>query len=161
MQGATARHDTVHPFRKSLAELAIGDQLVTASRTVTLDDIEHFAHFTGDTFYAHMDEEAARQNPFFDGRVAHGYLIVSFAAGLFVDPAPGPVLANYGVDNLRFLTPVNPGDTLQVQLTCKEINPRSSAEHGEVRWDCRVTNQHAKVVAHYDVLTMVAKSWPH
>ena len=161
MQGATARHDTVHPFRKSLAELAIGDQLVTASRTVTLDDIEHFAHFTGDTFYAHMDEEAARQNPFFDGRVAHGYLIVSFAAGLFVDPAPGPVLANYGVDNLRFLTPVNPGDTLQVQLTCKEINPRSSAEHGEVRWDCRVTNQHAKVVAQYDVLTMVAKSWPH
>ena len=161
MQGATARHDTVHPFRKSLAELAIGDQLITATRTVTLEDIEHFAHFTGDTFYAHMDEEAARQNPFFDGRVAHGYLIVSFAAGLFVDPAPGPVLANYGVDNLRFLTPVNPGDTLQVQLTCKEINPRSSAEHGEVRWDCRVTNQHAKVVAHYDVLTMVAKSWPH
>ena len=161
IQGAAARHDTVHPFRKSLAELAIGDQLITATRTVTLEDIEHFAHFTGDTFYAHMDEEAARQNPFFDGRVAHGYLIVSFAAGLFVDPAPGPVLANYGVDHLRFLTPVNPGDTLQVQLTCKEINPRSSAEHGEVRWDCRVTNQHAKVVAHYDVLTMVAKSWPH
>ena len=125
---------------------------------MTLDDIEHFANFTGDTFYAHMDEEAAKANPFFDGRVAHGYLIVSFAAGLFVDPAPGPVLANYGVDNLRFLTPVNPGDTLKVQLTCKEINPRANAEHGEVRWDCNVTNQTGATVAQYDVLTMVAKT---
>ncbi|GES49127.1 bifunctional aldehyde dehydrogenase/enoyl-CoA hydratase [Rhizobium sp. NBRC 114257] len=158
MDGADARVGSEHPFRKSLAELKVGDQLVTATRTVTLDDIEHFAHFTGDTFYAHMDEEAAKANPFFEGRVAHGYLIVSFAAGLFVDPAPGPVLANYGVDNLRFLTPVNPGDTLQVQLTCKEINPRINAEHGEVRWDCKVTNQLDAVVAQYDVLTMVAKT---
>jgi len=157
MDGADTRRDSEHPFRKSLAELKIGDQLVTATRTVTLDDIEHFAHFTSDTFYAHMDEEAAKANPFFEGRVAHGYLIVSFAAGLFVDPAPGPVLANYGVDNLRFLTPVNPGDTLKVQLTCKEINPRINAEHGEVRWDCKVTNQLDAVVAQYDVLTMVAK----
>jgi oxepin-CoA hydrolase/3-oxo-5,6-dehydrosuberyl-CoA semialdehyde dehydrogenase len=155
---AAARRDEEHPFRKSLAELRIGDQLVTATRTVTLEDIEHFASFTGDTFYAHMDEEAARANPFFEGRVAHGYLIVSFAAGLFVDPAPGPVLANYGVDNLRFLTPVNPGDTLQVQLTCKEIHPRANADHGEVRWDCRVTNQTGAAVAQYDVLTMVAKT---
>lgn len=158
LPGADARSGGEHPFRKSLAELKIGDQLVTGTRTVTLEDIEHFAHFTGDTFYAHMDEEAAKANPFFDGRVAHGYLIVSFAAGLFVDPDPGPVLANYGVDNLRFLTPVNPGDTLQVQLTCKEINPRASAEHGEVRWDCRVTNQTGATVAQYDVLTMVAKT---
>ncbi len=158
MNGADAHSGSEHPFRKSLAELKIGDQLITATRTVTLDDIEHFANFTGDTFYAHMDEEAAKANPFFEGRVAHGYLIVSFAAGLFVDPAPGPVLANYGVDNLRFLTPVNPGDTLQVQLTCKEINPRANAEHGEVRWDCKVTNQLDAVVAQYDVLTMVAKT---
>ncbi|AFL53536.1 oxepin-CoA hydrolase/3-oxo-5,6-dehydrosuberyl-CoA semialdehyde dehydrogenase [Sinorhizobium fredii] len=158
VEGAEVRIDGEHPFRKSLAELRIGDQLVTATRTVTLADIEHFASFTGDTFYAHMDEDAARANPFFDGRVAHGYLIVSFAAGLFVDPAPGPVLANYGVDNLRFLTPVYPGDTLQVRLTCKEINPRVNAEHGEVRWDCRVTNQTGATVAEYDVLTMVAKS---
>lgn len=158
MAGADVRTGDEHPFRKSLAELKIGDQLITAKRTVTLDDIEHFAHFTGDTFYAHMDEEAAKANPFFDGRVAHGYLIVSLAAGLFVDPAPGPVLANYGVDNLRFLTPVNPGDTLQVQLTCKEISPRINAEHGEVRWDCKVTNQLDAVVAQYDVLTMVAKT---
>ncbi|HEV2507125.1 MAG TPA: phenylacetic acid degradation bifunctional protein PaaZ [Mesorhizobium sp.] len=160
MQGAKARHDGVHPFRKSLAELEIGDQLVTGTRTVTLEDIEHFADFTGDTFYAHMDEEAAKANPFFEGRVAHGYLIVSFAAGLFVDPAPGPVLANYGVDSLRFLTPVNPGDTLQVTLTAKQINPRETESYGEVRWDCTVTNQDTQVVAQYDVLTMVAKTWP-
>lgn len=158
LHGAPTRAGGEHPFRKSLAELKIGDQLVTQTRTVTLEDIEHFADFTGDTFYAHMDEEAAKANPFFDGRVAHGYIIVSFAAGLFVDPAPGPVLANYGVDNLRFLTPVNPGDTLQVQLTCKEINPRDNAEYGEVRWDCTVSNQTGATVAQYDVLTMVAKT---
>ena len=159
IEGAEAQQG-VHPFRKSLAELNIGDQLVTATRTITLEDVEHFANFTGDTFYAHMDEVAAKANPFFDDRVAHGYLIASFAAGLFVEPNPGPVLANYGVDNMRFLTPVYFGDTLQVRLTCKEINPRANAEHGEVRWDCQVSNQHGAVVAQYDVLTMVAKTWP-
>ncbi|WP_018633778.1 phenylacetic acid degradation bifunctional protein PaaZ [Neomegalonema perideroedes] len=159
IEGAEATQD-VHPFRKSLAELKIGDQLVTASREVTKEDVEHFAEFTGDTFYAHMNEEAAKANPFFDDRVAHGYLIASFAAGLFVEPNPGPVLANYGVDHLRFLTPVYFGDTLQVRLTCKEINPRETADYGEVRWDCRVTNQEGAVVAQYDVLTMVAKTWP-
>ena len=158
MAGAPVRDD-LHPFRKSLAELRVGDRVVTAKRQVTLEDVEHFAQFTGDTFYAHMDEDAARANPFFDGRVAHGYLIVSFAAGLFVQPDPGPVLANYGVDNLRFLTPVYPGDTLGVVLTCKEINPREGGEHGEVRWDTVVTNQKDEIVAQYDVLTMVAKTW--
>ena len=107
-----------------------------------------------------MDEAAARANPFFDDRVAHGYLIASFAAGLFVDPDPGPVLANTGVNSLRFLTPVYAGDTLGVRLTAKEINPRAGADHGEVRWDCQVTNQRAELVAQYDVLTMVAKTWP-
>jgi len=159
-EGAPVDASPPHPFRKSLAELKVGDQIVTAKRAVTLDDIEHFANFTGDTFYAHMDEEAARANPLFGGRVAHGYLVVAFAAGLFVDPAPGPVLANYGLDNLRFLTPVKPGDELQVALTCKEINPRGAAEHGEVRWDCKVTNQTGAVVARYELLTMVAKTWP-
>ena len=158
-EGAPVNAAPPHPFRKSLAELKVGDQIVTAKRIVSLDDIEHFAAFTGDNFYAHMDEEAARANPLFGGRVAHGYLIVSFAAGLFVDPAPGPVLANYGVDNLRFLTPVKPGDELQATLTAKEINPRGSAEHGEVRWDCKLTNQTGTVIARYDVLTMVAKTW--
>ncbi len=159
VKGAGQR-EGVHPFRKSLAELRIGDTVVAGPRRVTLADIEHFAEFTGDTFYAHMDEEAARANPFFDGRVAHGYLIVSFAAGLFVQPDPGPVLANYGLENLRFLTPVNPGDELTVRLTCKQIIPRVDAEHGEVRWDTEVTNQDGKPVATYDVLTMVAKQWP-
>lgn len=119
--------------------------------------MEHFAEFTGDVFYAHMDEEAARANPFFGGRVAHGYLVVSFAAGLFVDPAPGPVLANYGLENLRFLTPVKPGDELTVTLTAKQITPREGADYGEVRWDTDVTNQEGASVAKYDVLTLVAK----
>jgi oxepin-CoA hydrolase / 3-oxo-5,6-dehydrosuberyl-CoA semialdehyde dehydrogenase len=149
-----------HPFRKSLADLRPGDTVIAGPRQVTLADIEHFAEFTGDTFYAHMDEEAAKANPFFDGRVAHGYLVLSFAAGLFVQPDPGPVLANYGIENLRFLTPVYPGDELTVTLTCKQIIPREDAGHGEVRWDTDVTNQHGASVAKYDVLTMVAKNWP-
>jgi oxepin-CoA hydrolase / 3-oxo-5,6-dehydrosuberyl-CoA semialdehyde dehydrogenase len=152
-----ARSEGVHPFRKPLGELRIGDTVVAGPRPVTLEDIEHFAEFTGDTFYAHMDEEAARANPFFDGRVAHGYLIVSFAAGLFVQPDPGPVLANYGLENLRFLTPVNPGDSLTVTLTAKQITPRVDADYGEVRWDADVTNQNGESVAKYDVLTLVAK----
>jgi oxepin-CoA hydrolase/3-oxo-5,6-dehydrosuberyl-CoA semialdehyde dehydrogenase len=158
--GTERTTDGGHPFRKPLAELRIGDAVVAGPRQVTLADIEHFAEFTGDTFYAHMDEEAARANPFFDGRVAHGYLILSFAAGLFVQPDPGPVLANYGLENLRFLTPVYPGDELTVTLTCRQITPREDAGHGEVRWDADVTNQDGKSVATYDVLTLVAKQWP-
>jgi oxepin-CoA hydrolase/3-oxo-5,6-dehydrosuberyl-CoA semialdehyde dehydrogenase len=152
-----AVQDGRHPFRKSLAELSLGDQVVSASREVTLDDIETFAHFTGDTFYAHMDEAAAAANPFFPGRVAHGYLLVSWAAGLFVDPDPGPVLANYGLENLRFLTPVSPGDSIRVVLTAKQITPRETEEYGEVRWDAVILNQEDDIVATYDVLTLVAK----
>ncbi|NKZ08091.1 phenylacetic acid degradation bifunctional protein PaaZ [Actinomadura latina] len=150
-----------HPFRKYLEDLCPGDTAVGGPRTVTLDDVEHFAEFTGDTFYAHMDEEAAKANPFFGGRVAHGYLVVSFAAGLFVDPPPGPVLANYGLERLRFLTPVKPGDELTVTLTAKQITPREGAGHGEVRWDTDVTNQEGASVAKYDVLTLVAKRPRH
>ncbi|MFB4296826.1 phenylacetic acid degradation bifunctional protein PaaZ [Actinomadura sp. NTSP31] len=146
-----------HPFRKHLEDLRVGDTAVGGPRVVTLEDVEHFAEFTGDTFYAHTDEEAARANPLFGGRVAHGYLVVSFAAGLFVDPDPGPVLANYGLENLRFLTPVKPGDELTVTLTAKQISPREGAGHGEVRWDTDVTNQDGASVARYDVLTLVAK----
>ena len=158
--GAPRNTDAGHPFRKSLADLRPGDTVVAGPRTVTLADVEHFAEFTGDTFYAHMDEDAARANPFFDGRVAHGYLILSFAAGLFVQPDPGPVLANYGLENLRFLTPVYPGDALTVTLTCQQIIPRDGAGHGEVRWAAEVTNQDGAPVATYDLLTMVAKQWP-
>ncbi|CCH87729.1 fused aldehyde dehydrogenase; enoyl-CoA hydratase [Modestobacter italicus] len=158
--GAQRRDDGVHPFRRSLAELRIGDSVTAGPRAVTLADIEHFAEFTGDTFYAHTDEAAAAANPLFGGRVAHGYLIVSWAAGLFVDPEPGPVLANYGVDSLRFLTPVKPGAELTVTLTCKQISPRGGADHGEVRWDAVVVDGDGRPVATYDVLTMVAKTWP-
>lgn len=158
----TGAHRTigqVHPFRKSLAELAIGDAIESAPRLVTLADISHFAEFTGDTFYAHTDPVAAAASPLFGGIVAHGYLVVSLAAGLFVEPRPGPVLANFGVDNLRFLTPVKAGDSIRVTLTVKQITPRSSADYGEVRWDAVVTNQEEQVVATYDVLTLVAKTW--
>ena len=155
------RHVTdVHPFRKHLEELRPGDTVVAGPRTVTQEDVEHFAEFTGDTFYAHMDAEAAAANPLFGGRVAHGYLIVSLAAGLFVDPDPGPVLANFGVDDLRFLTPVKFGDALTVTLTCKQITPRETAGYGEVRWDADVTRQDGESVARYDVLTLVAKANP-
>src|SRR3954471_15780563 len=119
--GSRRTETDVHPFRKSLADLAIGDTISSESRTISLEDIEHFADFTGDTFYAHTDEAAARKNPLFGGIVAHGYLVVSLAAGLFVDPDPGPVLANFGVDNLRFLTPVKADDSIAVTLTVKQI----------------------------------------
>ena len=158
VKGAPRLADGPHPFTKSLATLRIGDTITAGPRTVTLEDIQHFAEFTGDTFYAHTDEEAAARNPFFGGRVAHGYLIVAFAAGLFVQPDFGPVLANYGIDNLRFLTPVKPGDEITVTLTCKQVSPRAG-EYGEVRWDAEITNSGGAVVATYDVLTMVAKEW--
>src|ERR671920_2022725 len=142
-----------HPFRKRMSELQIGDTLKTASRTVTIADIEHFADFTGDTFYAHMDEEAAKASPIFEGRVAHGYLILSFAAGLFVEPSPGPVLANTGLENLRFQTPLYPGDAMRVELTVKTKSIRDE-EKGEVRWAVYIFNQKDEVVATYDLLTM-------
>lgn len=155
--GASANAGDRHPFRKALSELRIGDRISSDAREVTLDDIETFAHFTGDTFYAHMDEESAAANPFFPGRVAHGYLLVSWAAGLFVDPEPGPVLANYGLENLRFITPVSPGDSIRVDLTAKQITPRETDEYGEVRWDAVIRNQDDEIVATYDVLTLVTK----
>jgi len=153
INGAPKTEVTVHPFRKRISELRVGDTLRTASRTVTLDDIEHFAAFTGDNFYAHMDEEAAKANPIFDGRVAHGYLILSFAAGLFVDPAPGPVLANTGLENLRFLTPLYPGDSMRVELTVRSMTLKDE-ESGQVRWAVEVFNQKDELVATYDLLTM-------
>lgn len=155
--GAPSTSGGEHPFRKSLARLRIGDAVESAAREITLDDIAHFAEFTGDTFYAHTDEEAAAANPFFPGRVAHGYLLLAWAAGLFVDPAPGPVLANYGLENLRFVTPVSPGDTVRVTLTAKQITPRETEDYGEVRWDAVLRNQLDETVATYDVLTLVSK----
>lgn len=153
--GASTAEEELHPFHLRFWELEPGRTLWAGPCPVTLEDIEHFAAFTGDNFYAHMDEEAAAANPFFPGRVAHGYLILSFAAGMFVDPAPGPVLANYGLDNLRFLKPVEPGASLKVRLTVKQ-KTRRNEEYGEVRWDVGVYDQEGEQVAAYELLTMNA-----
>jgi oxepin-CoA hydrolase/3-oxo-5,6-dehydrosuberyl-CoA semialdehyde dehydrogenase len=150
--GAPKHIIDTHPFRLRMSELAIGDTWKTGSRTVTLDDIEHFANFTGDKFYAHMDEEAAKASPIFEGRVAHGYLVLSFAAGLFVDPDPGPVLANTGLENLRFLTPLYPGDSMRVELSVRAKSLKSE-DTGVVRWAVEIFNQQDELVATYDLLT--------
>ena len=160
MTGAERIEDPQHPFRRYFEELRIGATYRSGERQVTLADIEHFAEFTGDRFYAHMDERAAAANPFFDGRVAHGYFVISAAAGLFVDPDPGPVLANYGLDQLRFMQPVYPQDRIRVLFTCKQKTNREDADYGEVRWDTTVLNQDDQVVAVWDVLTLVANRAP-
>lgn len=151
--GSTTTSDHTHPFKKTYHELDIGESIQTDFRTITMEDVEHFANFTGDTFYAHMDEAAAAANPFFPGRVAHGYLLLSFAAGLFVEPAPGPVLANTGLNNLAFQKPVVPGDKIRVQLVVRRKTPRTN-EYGEVRWHVAITNQDDESVASYELLTM-------
>ncbi|TDE39833.1 phenylacetic acid degradation bifunctional protein PaaZ [Antarcticimicrobium sediminis] len=153
--GATEIAAPAHPFTRTFNELRIGETLHSAPRVVTLDDIEHFAAFTGDTFYAHMDDAAAKRNPFFPGRVAHGYLLLSFAAGLFVEPNEGPVLANTGLDNLRFMKPVSAGDSIKVRLTVKHKTPRND-DYGEVRWHVTLSNQDDEKVAEYELLTMNA-----
>ena len=153
--GATEIADRAHPFTRTFGELDLGETFNSPSREITLEDIETFAHFTGDTFYAHMDDAAAKANPFFPGRVAHGYLLLSFAAGLFVQPDPGPVLANTGLDNLRFMAPVAAGDSIRVRLTVKQKTPRND-EYGEVRWHVTLYNSADDIAAEYELLTMNA-----
>ena len=157
ISGAEEKTGPTHPFQRTYHEIEIGETIRTDKRIVTLQDIEHFANFTGDTFYAHMDEDAAKANPFFPGRVAHGYLLLSFAAGLFVQPDPGPVLANTGINALTFQTPVSPDDTIYVRLTAKRKTRRTD-DYGEVRWNATLYNQHDDQVAEYELLTMVAYS---
>ncbi len=157
VKGARELDPGIHPFRKPFGELAVGDTFHSGEREVTVEDIERFAELSGDRFYAHMDEAAAARNPLFGGRVAHGYFLISAAAGLFVDPPYGPVLANYGIDALRFTKPVKPGDRIRVRLTCKEKSLRVGAGYGEVRWDTAISNQNGEAVANYDVLTMVSE----
>ncbi len=154
-QGSPTIEKDRHPFRFHFEDLDIGQTFLSRQRTITLEDVEHFAHFTGDTFYAHMDEEATKGHPFFPGRVAHGYLLLSFAAGLFVDPDPGPVLANYGLDTLRFVKPVQPGEAIKVRLTAKEKLPRNK-QYGEVRWDVEILTGKNETAATYELLTMNA-----
>ncbi|SEW24239.1 oxepin-CoA hydrolase / 3-oxo-5,6-dehydrosuberyl-CoA semialdehyde dehydrogenase [Aliiroseovarius sediminilitoris] len=153
--GATEIKGPAHPFTRTFGALSIGETLHSKSREISTDDIEHFAHFTGDTFYAHMDSDAAKRNPFFPDRVAHGYLLLSFAAGLFVEPNEGPVLANTGLDNLRFMKPVEAGDSIKVRLTVK-AKTRRTDKYGEVRWHVTLTNQNDELVAEYELLTMNA-----
>ena len=158
--GASPKLDRVHPFRKYFEELRIGETLITHRRTVTEADVVNFAAISGDHFYAHTDEIAAKDS-IFEKRVAHGYFVLAAAAGLFVDPAPGPVLANYGLDNLRFIKPVYIGDTIRVKLTCKRKTAKPPREdeqpQGVVAWDVEVTNQDDEAVAIYTILTLVAR----
>ena len=153
VSGAEEKIAPAHPFTRTFTEVQIGETIHTEPRIVTMEDIEHFAEFTGDTFYGHMDEEAAARNPFFPGRVAHGYLLLSFAAGLFVEPNEGPVLANTGLNNLQFMKPVAAGDMIKVRLTVKKKTRRND-EYGEVRWHVTLTNEEDDLVAEYELLTM-------
>ena len=161
VRGAKVKTDRVHPFRKYFEELEIGESLTTHRRTVTEADIVNFGCLSGDHFYAHFDEIAAKDS-FFEKRVAHGYFVISAAAGMFVDPGQGPVIANYGIDNLRFIEPVGIGDTIQVKLTAKRKIKKSKRPDdkyvtGVVVWDVEVINQHDEAVAIYDILTLVER----
>jgi len=156
VRGSRLRDPGRHPFRIPFNDLELGDTLKSAEREVTVADIEQFAALSGDNFYAHMSEAEAARNPLFGGRVAHGYFLISAAAGLFVDPDYGPVLGNYGLDELRFVKPVKPGDRIKVRLTCARKSLRADKGWGEVAWDTEITNQHQETVASYRVLTMVS-----
>ena len=161
VRGAAVRESDIHPFRHHFEDLQIGDSLLTHRRTVSEADIVNFGGLSGDYFYMHFDEIAAKESPF-GKRIAHGYFVLSAAAGLFVSPAPGPVLANYGLDTLRFVKPVGIGDTIRARLTCKRKIDRNKKDangvgQGVVAWDVEVTNQDGELVASYDILTLVAK----
>lgn len=160
--GAEVREDVVHPFRKTFDQIQPGDSLLTHRRTVTEADIVNFAALTGDHFYAHVDDIGAREG-IFGKRVAHGYFLISAAAGQFVSAAPGPVLANYGLENLRFVEPVGIGDTIRTRLTCKrkirkDLRPGETRPTGVVEWHAEIRNQDEVLVATYDILTLVERA---
>jgi oxepin-CoA hydrolase/3-oxo-5,6-dehydrosuberyl-CoA semialdehyde dehydrogenase len=161
VRGAKVNDTPLHPFRSYFEDLKIGDSLLTHRRTVGEADIVAFGGISGDYFYMHFDELAAKESAF-GMRIAHGYFVLSAAAGLFVSPAPGPVLANYGLDTLRFVKPVGIGDTIQARLTAKRKIDRNKKDdkgvgQGVVAWDVEVTNQDGDLVASYDILTLVSK----
>jgi oxepin-CoA hydrolase/3-oxo-5,6-dehydrosuberyl-CoA semialdehyde dehydrogenase len=167
-QGARYRITEQHPFRLHFEELNIGDTLISEKHLVTLQNIEDFAELSGDRFYAHMDANSLEGTPF-TGRVAHGYFILSRAAGLFVDPPKGPVLLNYGIEECRFLKPVYPGSTIQVKFTCREKldqekrpktadSPKGAdVARGIVKWLVDVVDETGETVALATILTMVKK----
>jgi oxepin-CoA hydrolase/3-oxo-5,6-dehydrosuberyl-CoA semialdehyde dehydrogenase len=161
VRGAALIETEVHPFRRYFEDLQIGESLLTHRRTVSEADITAFGGISGDFFYMHFDEVAAKDSAF-GKRIAHGYFVLSAAAGLFVSPGVGPVLANYGLDTLRFVKPVGIGDTIQARLTAKRKTDRNKRDdkgvgQGVVAWDVEVSNQLGELVASYDILTLVAK----
>jgi oxepin-CoA hydrolase / 3-oxo-5,6-dehydrosuberyl-CoA semialdehyde dehydrogenase len=158
--GAKQPEDLVHPFRKYFDDLQIGETVVTHKHTVTDADIVNFANVSGDNFYAHMDATSL-EGTIFEGRVAHGYFVLSKAAGLFVDPKKGPVLLNYGIEEARFTKPVYPGMTLGVRLTVKEKVSKEKREgevaQGIVKFLVDVYDQTNETVAIATILTMVQR----
>lgn len=161
IKGAETVEADTHPFQQYFEDLEVGEARTTHRRTVTEADIVNFGGVSGDHFYAHYDEIAAKDS-FFEQRVAHGYFVLSAAAGLFVDPAPGPVLLNYGLENLRFTKPVAPGDTIQAKLivkrkTVRQKKAKDKYPFGIVYWDVEVTNQHDEIVAEYTILTLIKR----
>ena len=160
-RGAKVIETGTHPFKRYFEELQIGESLMTQTKVIGEADVKAFGELTGDMFYMHFDDEAAKASAF-GKRIAHGYLVLSDAAGLFVVAEPGPVLANYGLDSLRFVKPVGLGDSIQVRLTCKRKIDRNKKDangqgQGVVAWDVEVSNQDKELVASYDILTLVAK----
>lgn len=160
-QGGKQNETDIHPFKKHFEELQVGDTLITAKHTVTEADITNFANVSGDNFYAHMDATSL-EGTIFEGRVAHGYFVLSKAAGLFVDAKKGPVLLNYGIDEARFTKPVYPGMTIGVRLTVKEkVDQEKKSEDdiakGIVKWLVDVYDETGETVAIATILTMVKK----
>lgn len=160
-QGGKQIEKDIHPFRQYFEDLEIGETLITAKHTVTEADVVNFANVSGDHFYTHTDVTSL-DGTIFTGRVAHGYYILSKAAGLFVNAKKGPVLLNYGIDECRFTKPVYMGSTIGVRFTCKEkiVQEKKNAEDiakGIVKWLVDVYDETGETVAIATILTMVKK----
>jgi oxepin-CoA hydrolase/3-oxo-5,6-dehydrosuberyl-CoA semialdehyde dehydrogenase len=167
-QGAKGNLDAIHPFKKHFEELQVGDQLITDSRLITPEDIDAFAALSGDNFYAHK-RETNFAGTMFDEQVAHGYLIMSISAGLFVDSYEiNPVLLNYGIDELRFTKPVYAGAKIHIRFTCKEkvsqdvtpndADPKTKIQRGVVKWLVEMLDDTDQpLVGIATILTMVKK----
>jgi oxepin-CoA hydrolase/3-oxo-5,6-dehydrosuberyl-CoA semialdehyde dehydrogenase len=157
---AEQTEDIIHPFRKYFEDLKIGETVTTHKRTVTEADIVNFANISGDNFYAHMDVTSL-EGTLFTSRVAHGYFVLSASAGLFVDPKKGPVLANYGIDECRFVKPVYVGATIGVRLTVKEKIAKENREgeipQGIVKWQVDTYDETGETVSMATILTIVAR----
>ena len=160
--GATGNLETIHPFKKYFEEQVIGDQLITKKRLITSEDIDRFADLSGDHFYAHLTKTDFA-GTMFEKQVAHGYFIMSMAAGLFVDSyEKNPVLLNYGIDELRFTKPVYPGSEIHIRFTCKEKISQEKKEptdidKGIVKWLVEMIDETSEIVGVATILTMVEK----